>query len=106
MDTVTLDDVELVVEPLLSVTLAVQVIVSVPLIKDGSNCQVDPLLVAPPLAVHVYVGGSEPSSASLPVAEQVSKLLALRSLTGEIEAVVIVGSVLDTLIEISVSVPF
>ena len=101
MLTLTLDDVELAIAPLPSVTLAVQMMVSVPLMNDGSNCHVAPVLVAPPLAAHVYVGVSEPSSASLPVAEQVSILLALMLLLGEIVAVVIVGSVFDTVIEAS-----
>ena len=52
-DTVTLVEVELAVAPLPSITLAVQVMVSVPLIRDGSSCQVAPVLVAPPLADHV-----------------------------------------------------
>ena len=50
---VTLADVENAVAPLESVTLAVQVIVSEPLIMLGDNCHVVPVFVAPPLDVHV-----------------------------------------------------
>jgi hypothetical protein len=51
--TVTLVDVELVVALLASVTIAVQVTVSIALINDGSNCHVVPVCVAPPLEAHV-----------------------------------------------------
>ena len=93
---VTTYGVLVAVAPLLSVADATQVMLSTVETILEFSCQLEPVLVAPFVAVQAYVTAKEPSFASVAVAEHVSKLDVVKPLFGVINAAVIVGTVLST----------
>jgi hypothetical protein len=102
LSTVTVVLSELV-PPLLSVTVDVQVIMSVGIADVVERSKLAPVYVDTP-TVHSTVGITV-SSASVAVAVQVSTVSLYTELLGEIEREEITGSELETVIDASVKLP-